>query len=85
MLCYCFGVGSQSLALSLSLCLCVRDDLFRVELDNVVGEEMFYSKVRTETHTHTRAYTQILCAGNEQSLITKVPSVTEEDMGIQQK
>lgn len=37
--------------LFLSHCACVRDDLFRVELDNVVGEEMFYSKVRTETHT----------------------------------
>lgn len=45
--------GSQSL----SLCLCVRDDLFRVELDNVVGEEMFYNKVRTEsTNTHTHTY-----------------------------
>ncbi|TRY95223.1 hypothetical protein DNTS_010033 [Danionella cerebrum] len=29
------------------LCLSARDDLFRVELDNVVGEEMFYSKKRT--------------------------------------
>lgn len=26
-----------------------RDDLYRVELDNMAGEEMFYSKVRTDT------------------------------------
>lgn len=26
-----------------------RDDLYRVELDNMAGDEMFYSKVRTDT------------------------------------
>lgn len=61
--------GSQSLTLSLSLCLRVRDDLFRVELDNVVGEEMFYSKVRTETHTHTCLYTYFVLEMNSHSLL----------------
>lgn len=40
-------VGTQSLTLPLSLYSVSRDDLFRVELDNVVGDEMFYSKVST--------------------------------------
>ena len=26
--------------------VCCRDDLYRVELDNAAGDEMFYSKVR---------------------------------------
>lgn len=29
-------------------CVFCRDDLYRVELDNMAGEEMFYSKVRTD-------------------------------------
>lgn len=43
---------------SVSFC---RDDLYRVELDNMAGDEMFYSKVRISpsakkhkrTHTNT--------------------------------
>ena len=63
-----------SLYLSLSLCLFVyfRDDLYRVELDNIAGDEMFYSKVSrtlflhhcsltaytdTQTHKHTNTQT----------------------------
>lgn len=37
------------------VCVCVfcRDDLYRVELDNMAGDEMFYSKVRFILfHTH---------------------------------
>lgn len=30
-------------------CIFCRDDLYRVELDNMGGDEMFYSKVRTDT------------------------------------
>lgn len=49
-----FSAVGHRLILSLSFPH-VRDDLFRVELDNVVGEEMFYSKVRfypSNTHPH---------------------------------
>lgn len=35
------------LTLSLTVSLSGRDDLFRVELDIVAGDEMFYSKVST--------------------------------------
>lgn len=30
-------------------CVFCRDDLYRVELDNMAGDEMFYSKVRADT------------------------------------
>lgn len=30
-------------------CVFCRDNLYRVELDNMAGDEMFYSKVRTDT------------------------------------
>lgn len=39
-----------------SVCVCFRDDLYRVELDHVTGDEMFYSKVsHISSHTHTHA------------------------------
>ncbi|CDQ74231.1 unnamed protein product [Oncorhynchus mykiss] len=37
-----------------------QDDLFRVELDNVAGDEMFYSKVRPCPCTHTSHTSDIL-------------------------
>lgn len=80
MLCYCPAVGTISLSLSR-----VRDDLFRVELDNVVGEEMFYSKVRFYTSSNTHPHD--LCAEKKRtSLLNFIPNcVAEEDVGIQQK
>lgn len=35
-------------------CVFCRDDLYRVELDNMAGEEMFYSKVRTDAEELAR-------------------------------
>ena len=39
-----FTLGKCTLIKPL-LCLLGRDDLYRVELDNMAGDEMFYSKV----------------------------------------
>lgn len=46
----------------MSLC---RDDLYRVELDNMAGDEMFYSKVRLippeKTNARTHEYIKVFC------------------------
>ncbi|CAG01436.1 unnamed protein product [Tetraodon nigroviridis] len=41
---------------STSVFILSRDDLFRVELDNVAGDEMFYSKVSTNLDGHDSIY-----------------------------
>ncbi len=72
----------HNLSLCLSPCAYVSEMTFSEwSWTNVVGEEMFYSKVRTEKHTHT--HTHFMLEMNSPSLLKF--SVTEEDMGIQQK
>lgn len=57
-------------------CVFCRDDLYRVELDNMAGDEMFYSKVRADTMesgaNSNRALNAALSSRNEPGSLTRM-------------
>lgn len=62
-----------------------RDDLYRVELDNSAGDEMFYSKVRpTLTTKHALMIDNIHMSVTSTFGLWLVP-LAETDLGIQQE
>lgn len=76
--------------LYLSLYCLSRDDLFRVELDNVAGDEMFYSKVSTnlDGHGSTPGFTVEAPFRNGPLIWRKTRCwvwFTETHMGVQQE
>lgn len=83
------GCHSHRISLSLSAPLS-RDDLFRVELDSVAGDEMFYSKVsRSQLDTAWRGCTAEFplgpLEGCDSCLNILCFSFTEENMGVEQE